>query len=222
MTKAVHLLMDESGSMVSMKDQAISGYNDYLKTLEGSGVVLALTKFDTTKYEFVHDMLPIEDAVRLDNENYRPGAGTPLYDAMAHVIKKTEHQARELEKSSGERSDVLIVVMTDGEENSSHEYDMDNLNALIKEHEDAWGWNFVYLGSSPDAWKNEAAYHGTQVSSVQSSGGRGLRAAYSATADSTAEWASKPLGAKLDITDDQKRWVKEQSEDADGSLSSSS
>jgi hypothetical protein len=214
--KAVHFVLDETGSMAAMQDEAITSYNGYLDTLANSGdLVCALTKFDSTKFELVHPMVPVRDAVRLDNENYRPGASTPLFDAVCHVIKQTEQMSRELEGKNGQRCDVLIVILTDGEENSSQEYDADGMNALIKEHEDAWGWSFAYIGASVEAWRNERAFAGTILASnaLQSSGDTGLVSAMQVTAQTVADWSVSGLGTRHAYGDQNKQEVREKSKD---------
>lgn len=190
--KLVHFLLDESGSMEAMRTEAITGYNGYLDSLASlSDVLLCLTKFDSAKVERLHAPLAPADALRLDDENYRPGASTPLYDAVAHVIRDSEGLAHDLPTT-----DVLVVILTDGHENASREYDVDKLNAYIKEHEEGWGWSFLYLGVGKEAWKNESAFVGTvAMDSGQTyrlaAGAPGLKASYAVAARATAAWASE-------------------------------
>jgi hypothetical protein len=77
----------------------------------------------------------------MTGETYRPDALTPLYDAIATTIRRTENKAG--------KDAVLFIVMTDGEENASKEHDFKSVQALIEEKSD---WTFVYLGANQDAW----------------------------------------------------------------------
>lgn len=213
--KLVHFLLDETGSMEMMKATAIRDYNQYLDDLQGQPVLLCLTKFNSAKLDLVHRPLSPEDAVRLDNENYQPGAVTPLYDALAHVIKQTENIAREVEDETGERCDVLVTTLTDGQENASKEYDLDKLNELIKEHEDHWGWNFAYIGASPEAWENEKVYAGTisgQTSTLSAAGPGGYTKSMRVTSQAVADWAANEVGTRFAYTAEQKQSVKDSSE----------
>ncbi len=209
--KFVHFLLDETGSMGGMKEEAIAGYNMFVDELEkqGTDVHLALTKFDTAGFREVHPFVPCDEAIRLNDENYRPGAGTNLFDAVVHIIRRTEEMIHEEEKSLASKPDVLIVVLTDGGENASQDNDKDKFNAEVKEHEDSWGWSFTYLGASPDAWSNQVAMAGTQMlsSTVQSSGKEGLRAAYQVTTEATKRWADAPQAAAYEVTDEEKQRV---------------
>ncbi len=214
--KIVHVLLDETGSMLSMKATAIESYNAYLDQLEGKDLQIALTKFDSTKHELVHKGLAPESAVRLDADNYQPGAGTPLFDAMANVMAQSEIMAKEAdtEKTPDSHVDVLIVVLTDGQENASNEHTLETINALIKEREEKWGWNFIYLGTSPEAWGNETAFIGASLAdnTLQSIGTRGYAAASSVAAAVTSSYSDSPMGTKIEVTDEQKQFVKDESE----------
>jgi uncharacterized protein YegL len=214
--KIVHFLLDESGSMNEMKQEAIDGYNNLLDKLEAEGadIQITLTKFDTTKLEEVHPPIAVGSAIRLNNENYRPGAGTPLFDAVVHAIRTTEGQVREIELQIGMRPDVLIAVLTDGHENASQDNDLEKVNQELKEHETAWGWSFAYIGAAPDAWDPEA-FVGTMAavsSSLSSQGKRGLAESLSATADATTRWAA---GAQYAYTAEEKKAVEDASDQQD-------
>ncbi|GAH73485.1 unnamed protein product, partial [marine sediment metagenome] len=47
----------------------------------------------------------------------------------------------------------LFIIMTDGHENASKEYNLDSATKLIKSSEKS-GWSFIYLGADQDAWAN--------------------------------------------------------------------
>lgn len=215
--KIVHILLDETGSMLSMKATAIESYNAYLDQLEGLDLKIALTKFDSTKTELVHKGLIPTEAVRLDADNYQPGAGTPLFDAMAGVMASSEIMAKEadMEKTPDSHVDVLIVVLTDGQENASREHTLETINTLIKEREEMWGWNFLYLGTSPEAWANESAFIGAAMASntLQSTGKRGYAEASSVAAAVTTDYAESPLGTKISVTAEQKEAVRSASDE---------
>jgi hypothetical protein len=79
-----------------------------------------------------------------------PRGGTPLYDSMARLI--TELGEDLAAKPEDERpSKVIVVVTTDGEENSSREWTHERLQELIKRQQDEWNWEFLFLSSEPKA-----------------------------------------------------------------------
>jgi len=142
----VAFLLDETGSMNECKQATIEGYNEYVKTLkEDNGRYrFSLTKFDSEHITPVYDKVKLDEVEPLTDETYRPGALTPLYDAIARVIKATEKTVK--------KEQVLVVILTDGLENASHEYTREAVFSLIKDKEKE-GWEFLYLGSNQDAWK---------------------------------------------------------------------
>lgn len=146
MTKVtVTFLLDETGSMMSIKDDTIGGFNQYLSTLKAMGgeVSFSLLKFDSNRVEKVCVGKPVAEVAELTNETYTPGALTPLYDAAVKAIKATEPNA------AGAK--VIVVIQTDGHENASREYKRADLADLIKE-KTAAGWEFVFLGAGIDAY----------------------------------------------------------------------
>ncbi len=144
----VNFVLDETGSMESCKDATISGFNEYISSLKRrrGTIRMTLTKFDSTKVEFVHRDAPIAEVDPLNADTYQPGAATPLYDAIAKTIQEVPK----------ERANVLCIIMTDGEENASREYKKEDIVKMIQEKESK-GWTFVYLGANQDAWTNAQA-----------------------------------------------------------------
>ena len=145
----VSLVLDETGSMADCRGATVSGFNEYIKTLKTrkDPVKFTLTLFNTNKTEIRHRCVPLEMVRELNNLNYIPDACTNLYDAVAAAIRAMEGDIA----SVSPKPAVLCVIMTDGQENSSKEYDYDKIRDLIQEKEKD-GWNFVYLGANQDAW----------------------------------------------------------------------
>src|SRR6516162_11428725 len=88
----VTFLLDETGSMESIKDDTIGGFNSYLSMLKGSGELIDFTliKFDSRRIEKVCVAIPVSDVAELDAKSYQPGAATPLIDAAYKTIKAVE------------------------------------------------------------------------------------------------------------------------------------
>ena len=139
----VSFVLDETGSMQVCKKETIDGYNEYIIRLaqEHKKIRFTLTQFNANKLQVVHDAVKIGTVPEMTGETYRPDALTPLYDAIATTIRRTEIKAG--------KDAVLFIVMTDGEENASKEHDFKSVQALIEEKSD---WTFVYLGANQDAW----------------------------------------------------------------------
>ncbi len=145
----VNFLLDETGSMTSVKDATISGFNEYVKTLqkEKGKITMSLTKFNSTKVEVVYTDKDIKQIEELNNKTYMPDNLTPLYDAIGKTINEVKTK---LEKQK-DKPKVLFIIMTDGLENASKEYTQIEINKLIKEGENN-KWTFIYLGADHDSW----------------------------------------------------------------------
>ncbi len=139
----VTFILDESGSMDSCKTDTIGGYNQYIKKLQADGkdILFSLTKFDSMHITRVLDGTNVKEVPALTDKTFTPGASTPLYDAIGKTIQGTNETKR----------NIVCIIMTDGEENSSTEHTKATVEKLIKE-KTKQGWTFVYLGANQDAW----------------------------------------------------------------------
>lgn len=168
----VGFVLDETGSMEGVKDSTISGFNEYLDTLKrrGDSISFTLIQFNSGKIKTIYDDVPIDETAHLNDDTYKPDNMTPLYDAIAKGIKSIEKkrekildecddcEARfscftgDIKKDCDIRPAVLFVIMTDGFENASIQYNRAKIFELIgsKEKEE---WTFAYLGANQDAWE---------------------------------------------------------------------
>jgi len=194
----VTFLLDETGSMASIKDATIGGFNSYLETLKTSGAPIDFTliKFDSNHLEKVCVAAPIKEVSELTRETYQPGATTPLIDAAYKTIKAVEKSL------NGSKPKVVVCIQTDGHENASTEHTWDELNALIKE-KTAEGWQFNFLGTGIDAYdtgrRMGVAVENTLASAMDS---RSVRASFAAVANSAMAYASgRSLSANISMTE---------------------
>ncbi len=150
-TKRVHnlIILDESGSMISIYHPALSGVNETLQTIRNAQkenaeqkYFVSLVAFDTSHYNEIYGNTPAEKADDITEQQYRPCGGTPLYDTMGRSIS-------ELRQHVGEEDAVLVTVITDGYENASREYSRQTIKALVEEMK-AKGWIFTYIGANQD------------------------------------------------------------------------
>lgn len=147
------LLLDKSGSMWSNKDETTKGINDYIESVQADkiedGAVFTFATFSTVNgkidLQYIYDAVPVKEIKTIDKDWYNPEGGTPLYDAVARVIDGVEASPQ----TEGKR--VLLMTLTDGQENESKEYTKDTLAKKVKAKKKA-GWTFGYLGANQDAW----------------------------------------------------------------------
>lgn len=147
----VAAVIDKSGSMANKKNDIIGGYNTFVDSLKADkeGVTtLTLTLFDTEVITPVQNR-PVDAVPHLNEGTYVPGGSTALYDAIVMTIG---HVDAHLSRISV-RPRVLLMVATDGEENSSRETtDLAFVKKLIEEKKKL-GWAIVFLGENMDAWE---------------------------------------------------------------------
>lgn len=130
-------LLDRSGSMNVCRDDTINGYNAFVESQKPLGGTMTLVLFDH-EIETVYENVPIADVKPLDEKTFVPRGGTALHDAIGHVMRM------DLPK------DTSVIILTDGEENSSDKYTAMHVKDLIQMHEQNDGWSFVYLGANQD------------------------------------------------------------------------
>lgn len=158
----VVVVQDKSGSMSSRRAATISGFNEYLGKLQqeaedGAQVQMTLTQFDTY-VKNVFTSRPLEDIRELRDRDYIPGGMTALYDAVGRAVRATELSVRKDDR-------VLVIIMTDGDENSSTEYQYKTILDLLSRKR-AEGWEFIFLGAGEEAWNTGQLLGFTQVNSV--------------------------------------------------------
>lgn len=147
------LVLDKSGSMWSVKEDTIGGVNQYLedqKKLPGEAIFTLIT-FNTRSKTDLQGVL-LESVKPLTNESYAPGGGTALFDAVNMSISDTieRHSKLDDDKTPGK---VMLVVLTDGEENSSTEVrDVKKIAEMVKERETS-GWEVAFLGADLANWQ---------------------------------------------------------------------
>ena len=147
------IILDESGSMTSIYDQALSGANETIQTIRIAQAsaydqrqFLTFVTFDSGDREWVRtiiDTKPIDKVRELTRDDYRPYGCTPLYDAMGKSLLS-------LERKVSEGDQVLVTIITDGMENSSRSYSGAHICEIVKRLR-AKGWTFVYIGANQDA-----------------------------------------------------------------------
>lgn len=163
----IAVVLDESGSMSSCKDTTIAGFNEFVQgqnTAKDAGIgYLTLNKFEGGNIRTVFANRPLSEVPKLDNKNYVPAGGTNLLDAIGYTIEQVNDSLDKLKKK--DRPGVIILIMTDGEENCSRKYNNDMIKSMVNAAEKA-DWSFVFLGANIDAFSVGAAFGMNHLNSV--------------------------------------------------------
>lgn len=207
-TTFVSFLLDETGSMGSIADDTVAGFNDYVATLQESDadIVFSLVSFNSNETRKRYVAEPIAEVATLRRDDYRPEAMTPLIDAAVKIVRATDEAVRH----RGDDPNVVIVVQTDGLENVSVEYDNADLAKLIKE-KTAAGWEFVFLGAGIDAFAAaRAAGIDLHPDRVMSYGRRSTREAFAGVAANLSAYAEDGDAKSLAFSPEQRRSAKDE------------
>lgn len=147
----ITFILDRSGSMAGSESDTIGGVNKFLSDQnEVDGKCRVTTVLFDNQYEFLYENQPISETPKLDNESYFVRGSTALYDAMGRAIKEAGNRFSKMpEKERPGR--VLFVIITDGYENASREFDFKTLSEMISVQQDKYKWDFVFLGADLDA-----------------------------------------------------------------------
>lgn len=172
------IILDESGSMSPIREQALSGANETLQTIRAAQQenpddhqMISFVTFDTGVREpFVRTIIDaekIENVQDLTHDQYQPCGGTPLYDAMGLSFTALKELVKE-----GDH--VLVTVITDGLENMSKLFSAEMVKELV-ESLTSQGWVLTYIGANQD--------------SEQTAGGLGIR--------STMDFQASAMGSAI-------------------------
>jgi len=152
------IILDESGSMGSIKTTIIQGFNEIVQTVKGiekefpeQEHFISLVTFNGFGNKILHFIDPASKLEQIDEKRYKPDSMTPLYDAMGFSFAK-------LRKVLENQTDynVLVTILTDGEENASKEYNGVAIKKLIEELK-LNRWTFTYIGTDHDVEKFAAS-----------------------------------------------------------------
>jgi Mg-chelatase subunit ChlD len=171
----LYILLDRSGSMSSIANDVIGGYNTFLQEQKknGADARVTLVQFDSgNPQEVVAAGVPITDMTNLTADTFLPRGGTPLLDATGKLIARAQLSQEVRQQNSLQEEDIVFVTITDGEENQSSEFTLEQIKKLIEKCEND-GWTFVFLSAALDAY-GDAQGMGMKAGNIQ---------AFSASAD---------------------------------------
>jgi NAD(P)-dependent dehydrogenase (short-subunit alcohol dehydrogenase family) len=146
----IAIILDRSGSMESCKESTVAGFNEFIRTQrELPGEAMAkLVQFDD-QYETVFDM-NLKSCPELTQNTFVPRGSTALLDAQGRTIVELGRELAALPEHE-RPSKVIMVTLTDGLENASKQYNLQQIGEMIREQRDKYSWDFVFLGANQDA-----------------------------------------------------------------------
>ena len=177
-------IVDRSGSMDSIKADAIGGFNSFLEsqTMQAGRATFTLIQFDDI-IDTVYNDVPLSDAKPYTKETYQPRGMTALYDAIGRGINQAS--------INSEGKQVLVAILTDGFENSSREFSRERIQDLISKRQEA-GWEFLFLAAGFSQFDAENMAHSVGIKASNSIGftRNSLRAVYGCASAASASYRS--------------------------------
>jgi len=150
-----HLIVDKSGSMSDCIDNTINGFNEQVKRVTQlekefpeQDITIGLTTFNTEVGHHFFQGNPIE-VQKLSRQTYQPNGGTALLDAIGITVGRIENETDIRNTENG--TTAVIVILTDGYENSSILYKLGDIRNLIGRLEATGNWTFSFIGATLDA-----------------------------------------------------------------------
>jgi len=152
----IAVVLDRSGSMSSMRDDAIGGFNSFLaEQQEAPGEALfTLILFDH-EYITVHDGVPIKDVPPLDRNTFVPRGNTALLDAIGRTVNVMEATIGKM-KEEDRPSRQIVAILSDGHENWSQEFKRHDIKKIIEDRS-KHGWDFMFLSAGLDQFADAQA-----------------------------------------------------------------
>jgi Mg-chelatase subunit ChlD len=148
-SRHIVLVIDRSGSMEPVRADTEGGVKTFLgeqRKVPGH-TTISLFQFDTE-----HDEVTSFADVREDLAwRLVPRGGTALLDAVGFAVTKTGERLAALDEAA-RPGEVIVLIATDGEENSSKEYTLPQVKEMITRQQDDYGWTFVFIGANQDAF----------------------------------------------------------------------
>ena len=186
------VILDKSGSMESIRKEAVDGYNETLGTIRAAQLkhidtqehFVSLAAFCGCGVEMIYDKTPIKDVDKLKPEQYEPCCMTPLYDAIGSTIKQLKKSIKDDDDAA-----VLVTIITDGYENASKEWTGAAVKKLIEECKED-GWMFAFIGAGEDVVKEATSISITNTIMWEKTG-EGTEAMFSETNSASSRFFDK-------------------------------
>jgi hypothetical protein len=144
-------ILDRSGSMASIREDAIGGFNSFLEDQQAvpGEARFTLVQFDNV-YEVVYDAVDLRQVSPLSHGTFVPRGATALLDAVGRTIDDVGRRLHATPESQ-RPAHVIVAILTDGMENASTDYTLEQVRTLIDQQQTVYGWDFIYLGANQDA-----------------------------------------------------------------------
>lgn len=172
-------ITDRSGSMASIRDDVIGGFNSFVQEqcCQPGDCTMTYVQFDD-RYEIVFTDTPMQQVPNLTDETFVPRGTTALLDAVGKTIVQQGERLAAMNEHD-RPGKVICLIITDGMENASREYKREQVRNMIQHQTEKYQWEFIYLGADAQAFQ-EAHDIGIKLGNIVRFAGtkKGAKAAY--------------------------------------------
>ena len=201
-------ILDRSGSMADLTQDTVGGYNAFLERQKAApGEALVSTVLFSNTSTVIHDRVPLSRVEPMTLKQYQVFGSTALMDAMGDAI----HHIATIHKYAREEDvpeNTVFVIITDGMENASRHWNLNDVQALITKQKNEKGWEFLFLAANIDAVRTASHFGIAPDRAVTyTADAQGTRLNYRVVSDAVAQMReSMPLAAnwKEDIEEDHR------------------
>ncbi len=152
----VCIVLDSSGSMGVVENDVKGTFDSFVaeQRQKPGKTVLDVYQFANATERIVRsaDLSTFENNLM---RNYRCSGGTALNDAVCQAIDELGAEFAAMPESE-RPDDVVVAILTDGEENSSRRFTNDDVKERVKRQTQVYDWSFIYLAADIDAFATGA------------------------------------------------------------------
>lgn len=191
-------IVDKSGSMQRIKEDAIGGLNAFIEEQQkvpGKANMTIIFFSSGLDYKTIEEYTPLEEVKTIEDGVYVPRGGTALLDAIGRTIDDMLKTFESLPKDDIPNK-VIFVIITDGEERDSTVYTHEQIMKKIEEQEEK-GWSFEFLSAGKDAIQEGRSF-GVKLDKIKTfaKSSVGIRSAYTCATESVTAYRTNDNSSK--------------------------
>ena len=199
----IAIVLDRSGSMESIRADMEGGFKTFMdeQRNQPGECVVSLYQFDD-RYEVVYEAKPIAEVSAL---GLKPRGSTALLDAVGRSLTAIGERHANLPENQRPGA-VVVLIITDGAENASREWDLERVKSAIADAENTRKWKLVFMAADASAFAQAGQYgFNTARMGLVGKNSAGVGAMYAATSASVGSYRSAVMSGDVnaDMSVDQ-------------------
>jgi hypothetical protein len=199
---SIAIILDASGSMSSLQKDTIGSFNTLLREQKAvPGEAKLTTAIFSDSYRLLHDDILLNDASELTEADYKCSGSTALLDAIGKTIDVMGSRFASMPEHE-RPSKILVVITTDGEENSSCAYKHAQIKEMVSHQRDKYNWEFVFVGANIDSFSVASSMGVSANSTYNYSASKvGMANLYSNISSGTTAYRNSVVGTSFNMAD---------------------